>query len=66
MLRVHFALQQPYIQKRSIVLQSFGHNRLVLVRERVTADQEALQAATNTLKVTNVIYKQAINLSNGK
>ena len=49
LLRVYFALLQPYTQKRGIVLQSFGHNRFVLVRERVTPDHETLQAATNTL-----------------
>ena len=49
LLRVHLALQQPFTQKRGIVLQSFGHNRLVLVRERITPDNETLQAATNKL-----------------
>ena len=49
LLRVYFALQQPHTQKRGIVLQRFGHNRLVLVRERVTPDNETLQGATNKL-----------------
>ena len=49
LLRVHLALQQLYMEKRGTVLQSFGHIRLVLVRERVTPDNETLQAATNKL-----------------
>ena len=51
LFRVHLALQQLYMEKRGIVLQSFGHNRLMLVRERITPDNETLQAAT--IKLTS-------------